>query len=81
MHGTYYLICSACIVQRDRLEKQWSQSAAALLLELPKGQHAYTVATFDRYMSVQTVVLTQKHSCLQSQMYVCATAACVTAAC
>ena len=36
-------------LQRERLEAQWAQSVAALLLELPKGQRAYTAATFDRY--------------------------------
>ena len=36
-------------MQRERLEAQWAQSVAALLLELPKVQRAYTAATFDRY--------------------------------
>lgn len=35
-------------MQRERLESQWAQSAAALLLELPKGQRLYTAAMFDR---------------------------------
>ena len=36
-------------MQRERLESQWTQSAAALLLELPKGLRIYTAAIFDRY--------------------------------
>lgn len=35
-------------MQRERLERQWTQSAAALLLELPKGQRIYAAAIFDR---------------------------------
>ncbi|KAL3135934.1 hypothetical protein ABBQ32_006979 [Trebouxia sp. C0010 RCD-2024] len=36
---------------RERLESQWAQSAATLLLELPKSQRLYTAAMFDRELA------------------------------
>lgn len=39
---------SDMMMQRERLERQWTQSAAAVLLELPKGQRIYSAALFDR---------------------------------
>lgn len=39
-------------MQRERLESQWAQSAATLLLELPKSQRLYTAAMFDRLACV-----------------------------
>jgi len=64
-------------MQRERLEAQWAQSVAALLLELPKSQRAYTAATFDRctysplaYNSTPcnlTIQIHNSHSCQHSR--------------
>ena len=37
-----------CLTQKEKLEGQWAQSSAALLLELPKSQRAYAAQIFDR---------------------------------
>lgn len=43
---------AVCVLQGSRLEAQWAQSAAALLLELPKGQRGYQAVIFDRCVPV-----------------------------
>ena len=41
------------MLQGAKLEAQWAQSAAALLLELPRGQRGYQAAMFDRSAHAQ----------------------------
>ena len=56
-------------LQGKRLEAQWAQSAAALLMELPKAQRGYQAAMFDRCDIGCTLLGTSFQWCYNSLLF------------
>ena len=62
----HYKLLKRFSFQGKRLEAQWAQSAAALLMELPKAQRGYQAAMFDRCDIVCTLLSISFPRCYNS---------------
>lgn len=64
VHVFIWLSSCNMMMQKERLERQWTQGAAALLLELPKSQRIYATAIFDRSAACLQYASSIQHHCI-----------------